>query len=379
MKRIAASVIVAWFLAGSAAAQQVSVRDEATVDVPRSTFGSGPSDEIKREARRKAADNAWRRYLAQNASGARVAFLAQHAAEMRQVAEEVCSMQYYDEQYDREASRFSVRVRGTCDQAAIDAALQRLAGRSAPPGAAGTAKLPITFVFLARRAADSTAFLDRTTLDRTDTKEVSGAESSTETSRGTGATSSSSSQEAGAVRRGASVQTKGTIDRRDTLYKYKVEQSEGADNAVTNVLTTAGYEVVKYSDVIGECPGVNLDEIVVNFADPKPNQAELVGSDLRRRMIASARKCEMALFAVGLLDVLKSERLSDGLERVTVALTVDVRDIRRTVPTAVAAIPAIQFQATGRDRIEAANSALRMAAERGTREVVDMLRQRGIQ
>jgi hypothetical protein len=45
----------------------------------------------------------------------------------------------------------------------------------------------------------------------------------------------------------------------------------------------------------------------------------------------------------------------------------------------VAAIPAAQFQAIGRDRIEAANSALRLAAERGTREVVDMLRQRGFQ
>jgi hypothetical protein len=379
MNKLASAALAVCLLAGTAAAQQVPVRDEAAVDVPRSVFGSGPSDEVRREARRQAVDNAWRRYQAQNASGARAAFFAQHAAQMRQVAEEACTFQFYDEHHDKDAGRFSVRVRGSCDQRAIDAAVQRLAGGGAAPAAGGGAKPAITFVFLARRAADSTTFEDRTTLTRSATAGTGAAESSSESSRGSGSTSSTSSEEAGTVTRSLTVQAKGTVDRRDTVYKYKVEQSEGADNAVTNVLTTAGFEVARYSDVLGECPGVSLDEIVVNFADPKPNQAEFVAAELRRRMIASARKCEMALFAVGLLDILKAERMPDGTERVTVALTVDVRDIRRTVPTAVAAIPAAQFQAIGRDRIEAANSALRLAAERGTREVVDMLRQRGFQ
>jgi len=378
MKRSPSVLLAACLMAGAAAAQPVAVRDEASVDVPRSLFGSGPSEEMKREARRKAVDGAWRRYQAQNASGARAAWFAEHAAESRRLADTACSFQFYDERYDQEAGRFTVRVRGSCDQHLVDAAVQRMGGASAS-APAGAGKATITFVFLARRAADATTFVDRTTASRSATTGASSSESASESSRDRAGGGSNASEETGQVTRSVSIQHKGTIDRRDTVYKYKVEQSEGADNAVTNVLTTAGYDVAKYSDVVAECPGANLDELVANFADPKPNQAELVGADLRRRMIASARKCEMGLFAVGLLDILKSERQPDGTERVTVALTVDVRDIRRTIPIAVAAIPAAQFQAIGRDRIEAANSALRLAAERGTREVVDMLRQRGFQ
>jgi hypothetical protein len=101
-------------------------------------------------------------------------------------------------------------------------------------------------------------------------------------------------------------------------------------------------------------------------------------------MIAAAKKPEcnddikLSFFSVALLDILKSENRPDGLVRVTVALTMDVRDIRRSLATSAAAIPSVQYQALGKDRIEAANNALRMAAERGTQEVADMLRGRGL-
>jgi hypothetical protein len=86
----------------------------------------------------------------------------------------------------------------------------------------------------------------------------------------------------------------------------------------------------------------------------------------------------MAFFAVGILDILKAEEQQDGDAIVTVALTIEVRDIRKVIPTAVASIPRVQYQQRGRDRIEAANKALTMAAEDGVRQIVDMLRQRGL-
>ena len=146
------------------------------------------------------------------------------------------------------------------------------------------------------------------------------------------------------------------------------------------MLATAGYDVAKYSDVIAECPGPALDEVVSSFANPEPNQAELLPSDLRRRMVsaAKAQPCSMAFFAVGILDILKAEERLDGVAIVTVALTIEVRDIRKVIPTAVASIPRVQYQQMGSDRIEAANKALTMAAEDGVRQIVDMLRQRGL-
>lgn len=340
------TVIVFALTASSALAQMVAVRDEASVDVPKGFFGaSEPSLELKEEARKKAVESAWRRYQAQNLSGARATLFAQHKDELLKQAKELCNFFFYDERFDKEAATFSVKVRGSCDQQAIDANVRRLARGKVVEGGGGQ-QLRFVFMFLARRAAESTIFHD---------------------------------VESDSVPQTAITQPKGKIERRDTAYRYKVEQSESVDNAVTNVLTTSGFEVVKYSDLLAKCPGVSLDEVVVTFTSQWTNQAELVPAGVREQMIKPAKDCEMEFFAVGLLDIRPSERMPDGTERVTVALTIDVRDIRKKVPTAVAAIAAKQYQAIGHDRLEAANTALKMAADYGAREIVDMLLLRGIQ
>lgn len=358
----------------AASAQIVSVRAEGVVDAR----GSSPSKETKERARQLAKENAWKRYQAQNSSGARAALFISHAESFRAKLDELCSFEFYDEySMPPDAKRFSVRVNASCNQGAIDATLNALSG------AAGTARansLPFTFVFLARRASDSTAFIDKVTINAKSTTGTSSSETIADMAVSTDGASLGGSVEGAAVTTSAETQTKGTVQKRDTQFSFVVEQSEGVDNAVTNVLATAGYDVAKYSDVIGECPGPGLDEVVASFANPEPNQAELLPSDLRRRMVgaAKAQPCSMAFFAVGILDILKAEEQQDGDAIVTVALTIEVRDIRKVIPTAVASIPRVQYQQRGRDRIEAANKALTMAAEDGVRQIVDMLRQRGL-
>lgn len=377
------SVIIAPLLmvlsATAVFAQMIAVRDEITVDVPQGFFHSEPSPELKQEARKKAGERAWRRYQAENVSGARASLFAQHKDALLQRAEELCSFTFYEERFDKDALKFAVKVRGSCDQKAIDAYVSSLAGGKAAQGMGGAKASTITFMFLARRAADATIFTDKVTRETSSTVSTVGSESSNEAVQMSRDRGDSEATDISSVTQTARTVAKEKTQQRDTVYKYKVEQSEGVDNAVTNVLTTSGYEVSKYADLIAECPGVNLDEVVITFASPEANQAELISSALRGRMIKSAKACEMDYFAVGLLDILKSERMPDGTERVTVALTIDVRDIRKRIPIAAAAIPAVQYQALGRDRIEAANSALTLAAEKGTREIVDMLRQRGVQ
>ena len=50
----------------------------------------------------------------------------------------------------------------------------------------------------------------------------------------------------------------------------------------------------------------------------------------------------VTLFAIGLLDILKSEDSGNGRVRVTVALTADIRDLRKRLPTSVGSIAAVQ-------------------------------------
>ena len=86
----------------------------------------------------------------------------------------------------------------------------------------------------------------------------------------------------------------------------------------------------------------------------------------------------VTLFAIGLLDILKSEDSGNGRVRVTVALTADIRDLSKRLPTSVGSIAAVQKTAIGSNRIEATNASLILAATEGARDLLDQLRQRGI-
>lgn len=364
-------ILLSLFIAPVAHAQMISVRDEASVDVR----GGSPGKDVKERTRALAKENAWKRYQAQNASGARAALFITYADTLNAKRDQLCTFDFYEEIFDKDNKRYSVRVNASCNQGAIDAAINALAGTNASARGGG---LPFTFVFLARRAADATSFIDKVTLSAKSTTGTSMSETIADVAADSDGASMGGSVEGASATTTAETQTKGTIQRRDTQFSYIIEQSEGVDNAVTNVLATAGYDVAKYSDVIAECPGASLDEVTEGFANPQPNQAELIPADLRRRMVGAAKACQMAFFAVGILDILKADERPDGSVIVTVALTIDVRDIRKTIPTAVASIPRVQYQQLGRDRIEAANKALTMAAEDGVRQIADMLRQRGL-
>jgi hypothetical protein len=284
------------------------------------------------------------------------------------------------ENFDDKSGKYWVELRGNCDVRATDVLLTSLGGGGPQAAAPAGEKLAFSFAFFARRASDARIYLDKESQERSTTRERESSESLAEDNRGSGGRSLSSLNESNSMTQRQRSESKGTIEKRDTSFKFKVEQSEGVDNAVTNVLTTAGFDVVKFSDVLGTCPGgPSLDEVVTTFANPAENQAELVPAPLRGRMVAAARHpdCGVAFFAIGLLDILKAEE-SNGRVRVTVALTADVRDLRKRIPTAVASIPAAQKTGMGRDRLEATNNALRLAATEGARELVDMLRQRGL-
>ncbi len=380
---VAASALLGGFICTAVHAQApYAFKSDATVDVPKGLFGrGGPSEEIKARAREQAFDYGWRDYITFSSTGARADLYMRHAKALRDRATQLCNVRVSGDSFDERTGKYWVELRGTCDVRATDSVLASLGGGGVQAATPAGEKPVFSFVFFARRAADERVFLDKVTRERSVTDETTGTESNADDSRSSGGRSSSTSSEGGSVTQRNVEQRKGTIERRDTAYKYRVEQSEGVDSAVTTVLSTAGFDVVKFSDVLGTCPGgPSLDEIVTTFANPAENQAEFVPAPLRSRMIAAARHqdCAVGFFAVGLLDILKAEDQGNGRVRVTVALTADIRDLRRRLPTAVASIPAVQKSALGSNRVEATNAALRLAATEGARDLVDQLRQRGL-
>ena len=374
-------VLTSLVSSGAFAQAPYQFKSDATVDVSKGVFSRGPSEEIKAKAKEQAFESGWRDYITFSSTGARADLYMRHAKILRERASQLCNVRVTGDNFDERSGKYWVELRGTCDVRATDVLLTSLGGGGAQATGPSGDKLMFSFAFFARRAADERVFQDKVTKERSMTVETTGSEATTDNSRNSNGRSTSASSEGGSVTQRNIEQRKGTIERRDTAYKYRVEQSEGVDSAVTSFLGTAGFEVVKFSDVLGTCPGgPSLDDIVTNFANPAENQAELVPGPLRTRMIAAARHpdCGVSFFSIGLLDILKSEDSGNGRVRVTVALTAYILDLRKRLPTSVGSIAAVQKSAIGSNRIEATNAALKLAATEGARDLVDQLRQRGI-
>lgn len=370
-----AFVVFGMASAATAHAQMISIRDQAEVDVK----GSRPTAEVKAQARALAVENAWKRYQAQNASGARAVAFIRFAGEMRSQRDLYCTFNFYEDFFNKEAKTYSVRVNASCDQRAIDAALNQLV--SGNPEVARGGGEPITFLFLARRAYRSTQQDDRVVKRSTQKAEVSTSDEDIDAE----AAFETDDYSVGAATSGVTVsqsqsvttESSGSTVSEDADFRWRGEQADSLDGAVSNVLNTAGFGVTPYASVLGYCPGPTPEEVMEGLVDPAGNQSQLVPPATFVAMVQAAKDCDQALFAIGVVDILKSRREADRLWAVTVAVRIEVHDVRKKLPVKIASIPSVQYQQKAPDRIEAANAAMAMAAESATREIVDLLRNRG--
>lgn len=359
---ILAGVFFLWDVAMAAS----SIRAEGAVDIR----GSKPTDEDKKRAQAVAKENAWKFFQMGFASGARTASFMTHAGAIKAQMDNFCVYEFYEPNVNKNSKTFSIRVNMECNEKAIDAVLVQLSG-----GRAAAREERIAFVFLARRAMESGEFIEKVSRTQSATVETSGSEMMGDVSSDNDSYSMSGSSDGASVTQTQTTETKGKISNRDTDFRFIVESSNTIDNSVTGVMQTAGFRVVKYSNLLRRCPGPSLDEVSggVGWTNDGEAPRELLRAELKNGMMDVAEQCEMGYFALGLLDVLKSRKNPDGTWSVTVALTASVEDVKYL--DTVASIPAIQYEGVGKDRIEAANLALTKAAESGARELVDQLQQ----
>lgn len=361
VNRWAAPVCVLLFACGSASAQMVEVRDRATVDVPKSMFGGSPTPELKAEARKQGVDRAWRRYMAQNFSGARAQQAADNEAKLRILADTACKFEFYDEHFDKGASQFSVEVRGYCDQRRIDAEFNSMFRPATQQASAsgGRARGPLVgFVFLARRAAAETNEREASA-----TVSTTGSEGAADSRRG-GATVSS--EQAAVTQRSRTSTT-----TMDAMYRYEVESTDDAMTAVANSLQSNGFRVSRYPDLVTQCPGPSMGDLSKRYADMSVNTAW--NPKDTKGMYDAARQCRVPYFAFGLMEVLKARSVGLSSFEVVVSLNVKVTDLSEPLPVECASMNK-QFAGRGADRLEATRSALKLTGEEGSRELLDIIR-----
>lgn len=331
------------------AAQMIEVRDRVSVDVPKGLFSSTPSAELKAEARKQAVDRAWRRYMAQNFSGARAVQARENEQQLRKLADQFCNFNFYDERFDPDARQFSLEIRGSCDQRAIDAAFNQMSrGSTQQAGGGGRQRGPLVgFVFLARRAASET-----------NERESSATVSTTE--------GSTSAGQAGVTQRSRTSTT-----TTDSTYRFEVESTDDAMTAVATSLQTNGFRVARYPELVTQCPGPTMGELSKRYAEMTVNTAWNPRDT--KGMFDAARQCRVPYFAFGLMEVLKSRQAGVSSFEVVVSLNVKVSDLSEPLPVECASMNK-QFAGRGSDRLEATRNALKITGEEGSRELIDIIR-----
>ena len=365
MKKLLLALVSApFFILGQALAQVIEVRDQVTIDIPTGLFSNAPSAELKAEARKQGVDRAWRRYMAQNFSGARAQQAAAHERQLRELPDKVCNFTFYDEKFDKDAKTFSLQVRASCDQRAVDAAFAALAKSAGSPSPDGVRKRgPVVgFVFLARRAATET-----NESEVSSTVSTTGTDGTVDSQRGNTQGSTSSTMDSASVTQSA----RKSSTTRDAVFSYEVESTDDAMTSVANSLQSNGFRVARYPDIVTQCTGPSMGDLSRRYAGITINTAWSPKDT--KGMFEAARQCKVPYFAFGLMEVLKSRQVGLKSFEVVVALNVRVSDLTEMLPTECASMSR-QFAGRGSDRVEAARSALKIAGEEGSRELIDIIR-----
>ena len=168
--------------------------------------------------------------------------------------------------------------------------------------------------------------------------------------------------------------TGGSSERKADKVAYAVTSAQDIDAAMGEALSTAGYEVVDYGDVVSECGGAEPSDIRDEFS-----QSDDMSRTTRKHAIKGARECEVSYFATGTIDVgLRDVDPITGNQRVYVSVRGQVWDITRRLPKKVASVGPVQFAGLGPDQKVAQRNALILASKEAAQNLVNQMNAKGL-
>ena len=348
------------------------------LDVPFDTgfFSDEPDDSSKAKALEKAKLAAWKKYT----SGLSTARAKIYAKVKKQALEnlddyvtEITSRGF---RINKEDKTLRVAYRATINEAAFETLLQ---SSSVASGTASGEGSLFSFIFVARQTTEEQSFSAeskrfdprRTTVRKTES--MNAADESAQTGGGSSAASSSQTSASKVTTGGSTLQKSGTTIKRATQRKFDVKTSLDVDSAMGETLTTGGFEVVNYDDVVSECGGAEMTQIEEEFR----NKSGLSRAT-RKAAINGAKKCEVQYFAIGTMDQGMSNVMASGELKVNVKVTAQVWSISKRLPRRVASINIPNVGGFGNDDEEAYLNALINASKEAATEIVSQLNLKGL-
>ena len=318
--------------------------------------------EYKKLAIENARQSAWSRYTASMPQAKQISY--QRVAEQlnNDLDRYISNIIVLDETHDKDAKTVDVIVRASINAGAVDVALNM---NSAIQQSDGYGSM-FSFIFMAREVASIKSYDGKVTkivaLD-----EESSASEKTVVSGGSIAAAQSKSEFSKKT-------TGGSTESKADRVIYSVTSAQDIDAAMGEMLSTAGYEVIDYGDVVSECGGAEPSDIRDEFS-----QSDDMSRQTRKHAIQGARDCEISYFATGTLDVgLRDIDPISGNQRVYVSVRGQVWNITRRLPKKVASVGPIQFSGLGPNQKVAQRNALILASKEAAQSLVNQMNAKGL-
>ena len=376
VKRLICAAAAAAVMAGSAHAQLVNIKGVGAVQYA----GDKASAEVRQEALRKAQVNAIERYYASNVEAESENFDGVRDRVESNLDKFVLDATTLSEQDQQDLHRFTVSVRAELNVAKLRNTLK---GNSATASVAAGQKSTLTFVFLARQVAQVKSF-DAHLYKRADMN-VSGTARDTHTETGSegeaigGSSVSTSatkrSNTASVARVSATMETGGSTTQKTDDVQWKLVPSGNLNSTVSGIFAQAGFDVVDASYLEPQSHGLlslkALDDDYRAGNDLKPQTM--------RNTAAGLQAAQVPYLALSTLDIgAKDVDPDTGLTRVYVTVTGKVLDLTGRFPRTVSSVGPVQYAGTGPSLDVAQTNALKLAADKAARELVNQINVAGV-
>jgi hypothetical protein len=338
-------------------AQQIGVTGKASIDASSGLFSKTPNKKTKEEGRKRATDQAWKKFKATNFSAPWQKIDAANPGALDAKVDTFCTFNY-KEKFKKEEKVFIVKTRGSCDMKAIEVQVALLQGDGAQKAAEGTAAegLEIAYLFIARRTSEAV----QETSSTVGTKAADAAE---------GAQVADSESFQNVETQGNEVTQYSKTVEKAKEFKYEPVVTNAAMTEVASLLTSQGINAWQYQDFAGDCDGAPPPKKISNrYAAAKGSNNAFPAPDIKK-IKKAAVACDAQHFAFGIMNVLQPKKESADVVSVTVQLQLDVKKYRGKRSSTCASV-AMQNRGIGKDRESAEFTALKTTAAAGMQELI---------
>lgn len=356
MKGMLKLIITALVFMPALNAQIVTVKGKGEV-VYAGIFKQGAIEE--RQAIAEAKKSAVRRYAAGFDAARFENFKKNEPEILANIDELIIDYKQIDQEVDKTSKRFSVVIEASLNTSLIE---RMLRGSSAVNAPSSGKKSNIIFIFVAKELSSRKSFDAK----RSDVS----AQESSETSSEQVVSSEDGSSAKGSVEKAKIVKNTsgGSTEFKADALNYQISTVSEVDSAVSSVLSTAGYKIVKAAFA-----GVNVNQFKADFGNGKDVSDETLMTAVG---ILQAKK--IPYLAIASMDIgIPEQDPVSGMTRVFVTVNAVVTFIPSDptdLPSTAASIAGKPYSGLGSNPQVARTNALNEAATKSATELTDQLR-----